>query len=122
IVIDITNPRADRDGEQQTAAWLAMGTGEAMAEYLPGARVVKAFNTLSANMLRNPAPDGVPIAVPIAGDDPEARELVADLVRDIGFEPVIVGELARAKEFDRGTEVWVTGMNAAEVREALGLD
>src|SRR5690606_4354423 len=46
LVIDMTNPRADRDGEEQTAAWLEMGTGEAMAQYLPGARVVKAFNAL----------------------------------------------------------------------------
>lgn len=121
IVIDMTNPRADRDGEEQTAEWLAMGTGEAMARYLPGARVVKAFNALSFRMLENPAPDGVRIAVPIAGDHADDRERVAALVRDAGFEPVIVGPLARAKEFDRGTPVWVTGMNAEQVRTALGL-
>ncbi len=120
IVIDMTNPRADRDGERETAEWLATGTGQAMAQYLPGARVVKAFNTLGAGMLANPAPNGVPIGVPIAGDDAEDRERVAALVRDAGFEPVIVGPLARAKEFDRGTPVWVTGMNAQQVRDALG--
>lgn len=121
IVIDITNPRADRDGEEQTARWLEMGTGLAMAQYLPGTRVVKAFNTLSARMLENPAPNGVPIGIPIAGDDAEGRDVAVALVRDAGFEPVLVGALARAKEFDRGTPVWVTGMNAAEVRQALGL-
>jgi len=121
IVIDLTNPRADRDGPEQTARWLEMGTGLAMAQYLPGTRLVKAFNTLSAGMLANPAPNGVPIGIPIAGDDAEAREIAAALVRDAGFEPVMVGALARAKEFDRGTPVWVTGMNAAQVREALGL-
>jgi hypothetical protein len=121
IVIDMTNPRADRDGQEQTAQWLAMGTGEAMAQYLPGARIVKAFNALGAPMLGNPAPNGVRIGVPIAGDDAADRELVAALVRDAGFEPVIVGPLARAKEFDRGTPVWVTGMNAQQVREALGV-
>ena len=122
IVIDLTNPRADRDGEEQTARWLAMGTGEAMARYLPGARVVKAFNALSFRMFENPAPNGVTIAVPIAGDDAADRDLVAALVRDAGFEPVIVGPLARAKDFDRGTPVWVTGMSAAQVKEALGLE
>lgn len=121
LVIDMTNPRADRDGEEQTARWLGMGTGLAMAEYLPGARVVKAFNALGAPMLANPAPGGVRIAVPIAGDSAEDRERVAALVRDAGFEPVIVGPLARAKEFDRGTPVWVKGMNAQQVREALGI-
>ncbi len=44
---------------------------------------------------------------------------VAALVRDAGFEPVIVGPLARAKDFDRGTPVWVKGMNAQQIREAL---
>jgi hypothetical protein len=63
----------------------------------------------------------VRIGVPIAGDDAADRELVATLVRDAGFEPVIVGPLARAKDFDRGTPVWVTGMNAQQVREALGV-
>jgi predicted dinucleotide-binding enzyme len=121
LVIDMTNPRADRDGEQQTAEWLAMGTGQAMARYLPGARVVKAFNALSFRMLAEPAPNGVRIGVPIAGDNAEDRERVAALVRDAGFEPVMVGPLARAKDFDRGTPVWVTGMNAAQVREALGV-
>jgi predicted dinucleotide-binding enzyme len=121
IVIDMTNPRADRDGEEQTAQWLGMGTGQAMAQYLPGARVVKAFNALGSRMLAEPAPNGVKIGVPIAGDNAADRELVARLVRDAGFEPVIVGPLARAKEFDRGTPVWVTGMNAQQVREALGV-
>jgi hypothetical protein len=121
VVIDMTNPRADRDGQEQTAEWLAIGTGEAMAQYLPGARIVKAFNALGAPMLANPTPNGVRIGVPIAGDNAADRELVAALVRDAGFEPVIVGPLARAKEFDRGTPVWVTGMNAQQVREALGV-
>lgn len=121
VVIDITNPRADRDGEEQTARWLETGTGVAMAEYLPGARVVKAFNTLSARMLANPAPNGTRIGIPIASDDEEAIRIAALLVTQAGFEPVVVGPLARAKEFDRGTPVWVTGMSAAEVRAALGL-
>lgn len=121
VVIDITNPRADRDGEEQTARWLETGTGVAMAEYLPGARVVKAFNTLSARMLSNPAPNGTRIGIPIASDDEEAIRVAVQLVTEAGFEPVVVGPLERAKEFDRGTSVWVTGMSAAEVREALGL-
>lgn len=120
IVIDITNPRADRDGPI-TEEWLAMGTGLAMAQYLPGARLVKAFNTLSSRMIGTTAENGERIGVPVAGDDDEAVQVVANLVRDAGFEPVVVGSLARAKEFDRGSPVWVTGMTAREVREALNL-
>lgn len=120
VVIDVSNPRVDRDGAI-TNEWLEMGTGLAMAQYLPGVRLVKAFNTLSARMLQNPAPDGERIGVPIAGDDDEAVAIAAALVRDVGFEPVIVGPLARAKEFDRGSPVWVTGMTAREIRAALNL-
>lgn len=121
VVIDITNPRVDRDGEI-SREWLEMGTGEAMAQYLPGVRLVKAFNTLASRMLHEDAHrSGELVGVPVAGDDEEARQVVAQLVRDAGFEPVMVGALERAKEFDRGTEVWVTGMTADEVREALGL-
>lgn len=120
VVIDLTNPRVDRDGEI-TNEWLEMGTGLAMAQYLPGARLVKAFNTLAAGMLDEADRPGELIGVPIAGDDQEAVEVVTQLVRDAGFEPVVVGPLERAQEFDRGTDVWVTGMTAAEIREAMNL-
>lgn len=121
VVIDLTNPRADRDGPI-TEEWLEMGTGLAMAQYLPdGVRVVKAFNTLAAGMIGEPRAEDERIGVPVAGDDDQAVEIAAALVRDAGFEPVIVGPLERAIEFDRGTDVWVTGMTADEVREALGL-
>jgi predicted dinucleotide-binding enzyme len=120
IVIDITNPRADRDGEI-TNEWLEMGTGEAMAEYLPGTRFVKAFNTVIPRFFENPVVDGVRVGVPIASDDVQAADVVADLVRDMGLEPVYAGPLARAKDFDRGSPIWVTGAGAAEIRETLGL-
>ena len=120
VVIDLSNPRADRDGPL-TAEWLEMGTGLAMAQYLPGVRLVKAFNSLGAGMLRNPMRNGARIGVPIAGDDPEARDIVADLVRDTRLEPVIVGPLARAGEFDRGSPIWVTGASAQEIRETLNI-
>ena len=101
VVIDISNPRLDREGPI-TNEWLEMGTGLAMAQYLPGVRLVKAFNTLGARMLLNPINNGERIGVPIAGDDDEAVAIVAALVRDAGFDPIIVGPLARASEFDRG--------------------
>ena len=120
IVIDLTNPRLDREGPI-TNEWLEMGTGLAMAQYLPGARMVKAFNTLGAFMFASAHRDGELIGVPLAGDDEAAMAVAVMLVRDAGFEPVVVGPLERAKEFDRDTPVWVTGMTAREVREALGL-
>ena len=120
IVIDLTNPRVDRDGEI-TNEWLATGTGEAMAEYLPGTRFVKAFNTVAPRDFANPLRDGVRVGVPIASDDEEAAQVTAALVRDVGLDPVVVGPLSRAKEFDRGTSIWETGASAEDIREALGL-
>jgi len=121
IVIDCGNPRADRDGPMADEA-ISKGTGVASAEYLPGVRLVRAFNTLSFRMVERDAHrDGALIGVPIAADDPEALEVTVGLVRDAGFDPVVVGGLERARTFDRGTDVYVTGMTAAEVRAALGI-
>ena len=46
---------------------------------------------------------------------------VVQLVEDAGFDPVVVGGLARAREFDTGTPVYVKGLTAAQLRTALKL-
>ncbi len=121
VVIDCGNPREDRDGPMANDA-IERGTGIASAGYLPGARVVRAFNAISAVMLERDAHRPDPrIGVPVAGDDAAAVTLVSSLVVDAGFEPVVVGDLASARGFDRGTPVYVRGMTAAQLREALGL-
>jgi predicted dinucleotide-binding enzyme len=121
IVIDCGNPRADRDGPMADEA-IAKGTGVASAEYLPGVRLVRAFNALSAVQVEREAHRaGEKIGVPIAADDAEATQVVSELVVDAGFDPVVVGPLARARDFDRGTAVYVRGLTAAQLREALGL-
>lgn len=121
VVIDISNPRVDRDGEI-TNQWLEQGTGEAMAEYFPGARFVKAFNTVNPRNFANPMSDGALVGVPIATNDDAAAQVTAQLVRDIGLEPVIAGPLSVAKQFDRGSPIWETGADAAAIREHLGLE
>jgi predicted dinucleotide-binding enzyme len=121
VVIDCGNPRADRDGPMADDA-ISRGTGVASAEYLPGVRLVRAFNALSFQQVEAEAHRaGEKIGVPIAADDAEAIRITSDLVVDAGFDPVVVGGLARAREFDRGTPVYVRGMTAAQLREALGL-
>jgi predicted dinucleotide-binding enzyme len=121
IVIDCGNPRADRDGPMADEA-IAKGTGVASAEYLTGVRLVRAFNALSAAQVEREAHrPGEKIGIPIAADDEEAIRVVSELVVDAGFDPVVVGPLARAREFDRGTPVYVRGLTAAQLRDALGL-
>jgi predicted dinucleotide-binding enzyme len=121
IVIDCGNPREDRDGPMANDA-IARGTGVASAEYLPGVRLVRAFSAISAIMLERDAHrEGEKIGIPLAGDDAEAVAVVSGLIVDAGFDPVVVGPLARAREFDRGTPVYVRGMTARQLRQALGL-
>ena len=121
IVIDCGNPRADRDGPMADDA-IARGTGIAGAEYLPGTRLVRALNAISFTHVNQQAHrEGELIGVPIAGDDPEAVRIATQLVSDAGFDPVVVGGLDSARRFDRGTEVYVRGLTAQEIREALNL-
>lgn len=121
IVIDCGNPRADRDGPMADDA-IARGTGIASAGYFPGVRLVRAFNAVSAQMVENDAHrQGELIGIPIASDDTQAIAVTERLVRDAGFDPVVVGGLDRAREFDRGTDVYVRGMTANQLRAALGL-
>ena len=59
-------------------------------------------------------------ASPLAGNDREALDSAAGLVRDAGFDPVIVGELARGKEFEPNTRPYNTGMTGRDLRDILG--
>lgn len=121
IVLDTGNPYPGRDGPMADDA-RKRGTGAASAEFLPGTRLVRAFNAINASPLANEAnrkPEK--IAIPLAGNDAQALEVAARLVRDAGFDPVVVGGLDRAKEFDVGTPVYVQSMSARQLREALHL-
>jgi predicted dinucleotide-binding enzyme len=121
VVIDCGNPYPGRDGPMADDA-LARGTGVASAEYLPGVRLVRAFNAINYRSVESEANrEGEKVGIPIAGDDREAVSIVSDLVVDAGFDPVVVGGLQRAREFDQGSPVYVTNMTAAELQEALGL-
>jgi 8-hydroxy-5-deazaflavin:NADPH oxidoreductase len=122
VVIDAGNPYPERDGDMAVRD-RARGTGVASAEYLPGTRLVRAFNAINAGPLARDAfrkPER--IGIPLAADDPAAMKIASQLVSDAGFDPVPVGKLSRAREFDFGTPVYVRGMTATELRKALNLN
>ena len=99
------------------------GTGAAAKEYFPGIRYVRAFNAINASPLLNENfHEPQRLGIPLASDDKEALKVAAQLVSDAGFDPVIVGDLARAKDFDVGSEVYTRGFTAAELRKALKLE
>ena len=121
VILDAGNPYPSRDGDMAVRD-RTRGTGVASAEYLPGTRLVRAFNAINSGPLERDAfrkPER--LGIPLAADDPEAMKVAEQLVRDAGFDPVPVGKLARAREFDFGTPVYVRGMTAAELRQKLGL-
>ena len=102
-IIDPSNPIVGRDGE--IAGWAReKGAGLASAELLAGARIVRAFNAIGYARLQELAQrQGERPGIPMAGDDAKAIEVASGLVRDIGFEPVIVGPLTMGKYLIPGT-------------------
>ncbi len=123
VVIETGNPYPERDGEvAKRVLESGEGTGVWSARWLPGARLVRGFNSVYFRTLESEAHRPPPrVGVPLASDDPEAMEIAAQLVRDAGFDPVVVGGLERAREFDVGTPVYASDMTGPEVRAALGL-
>jgi predicted dinucleotide-binding enzyme len=107
LVIDISNPIPRRDGEEFVKQINdAGGAGLATQRAMPGARLVRAFNAIGAGQLAGLAHrQGEPAGVPIAGDDQNALALASRLIRDIGFEPVVVGGLAMGKYLVPGTSL-----------------
>jgi hypothetical protein len=120
IVLDTCNPYPGRDGDMANEA-RKKGTGVADPEFLPGTRLVRAFNAINAGSLASEAHRKPPlVGIPLAGDDAEALRVAQRLVTDAGFDPVVVGGLARAREFDVGTPVYTKLLTGAELRKALG--
>ena len=121
VVLDACNAVTARDGAI-TEEVERDGVGITSQKYLPGTRLVRAFNTMSYMIFAREANRPDPrLAIPIAGDDGEAVSIAAGLVRDAGFDPVIVGKLADARIFQRGGPGYGQPVSAAELRQKLSL-
>jgi len=121
VMLDACNAVSTRDGaiadevEQN-------GIGVTTQKYFPGVRIVRAFNTMSYMVFAREANRPDPkLAIPIAGDDPQAVQIAAALVRDAGFDPVTVGTLADARRFQRGQPGYGQQVSAAELKQKLSL-
>lgn len=121
VVLETGNPFPGRDGAMASDA-RKKGTGLASAAFLPGVRLVRAFNSVGHYALRSEAHRaGERVAIPLASDDKDALVIASRLVKDAGFEPVVVGPLTSAKSFDAGTSVFGQALTARELRRRLGL-
>lgn len=115
VVIDTCNPFPGRDGE--IANWAReKGAGLASAELLPGARLVRAFNAIGAASMGSAYQQPGRVGMPIAADDAQAAEVASRLIREIGYEPVLIGGLAKGKYLMPGTAL-AGERSAKEIRE-----
>jgi hypothetical protein len=95
VVVDITNPYVGGRIDPE------IDTTERITEWAPGARVVRGWNHVYAINLTRPDVDGIASSVLLAGDDADAKETVAGLARDIGFDPVDIGGAATSPALTR---------------------
>ena len=89
---------------------------------LPGTCLVRAFSAVDATAVEaSAAGRGERLGVPIAGEDPGALQTAEQLVRDAGCDPVVTGDLATARRFQRGGAGFRAHETAPELRRSLGL-
>lgn len=121
VVVDAMNYWAPTDGTLPEFEG-APSSSEVIAVRLAGARLVRGFNHMGYHQIDGDArPKGDPDrrAMALAGDDADARALVARFIDRIGFDPVDAGPLANAGSFAIGTPVFGAGMNQKELKAAL---
>lgn len=120
VVIDAMNYWAPIDGTQDD---FESGTSsETIAQYLPGARLVKTLNHIGYHELEAddlPAGDPSRRALAVASDDAEAAELVMSFINSLGYDPINAGPLSAGAAFEPGTPIFGAAHGAAALREEL---
>src|SRR5688500_6283272 len=97
VVIDVSYPYTK--GERE--ALKGSSTAEVIQKRLPSARVFKGWNHVFARHLTDPVVDGIASSVLITGDDPEAKDVVFAVARDMGFHPVDAGPLRATRDLEK---------------------
>jgi len=122
VMLDACNAVAGRDGQALADEVERDGIGVTSQKYLPNTKLVRAFNTMGYMVFAREANRPDPkLAIPIAGDDAEAVKVAEGLVRDAGFDPVVVGKLKDASRFQRGQPGYGQQVSAAELKQKLSL-
>ncbi|MBE7200371.1 MAG: NADPH-dependent F420 reductase [Parafilimonas terrae] len=126
VVLDAGNATQKRDGALYDEVQ-ANGLGITTAKYFPDARLVRAFSSANYKIFAKEGANGGRdrtggrMAIPIAGDDPGALKVAEGLVRDAGFDPVVIGSLKEADKVAIGAPGFGLDITAPELREKLGL-
>lgn len=116
VVIDPTNPRrVASDGLLDYA--FDGSNAERIQNAVPGAHVVKAFNTMTAATMIHSEATGGPVSVPLAGDDAGAKAIVARLAEDLGLQPLDLGPVRYAHVIEGMFLVWANARRAGNAFE-----
>lgn len=122
IVLDANNYYPGRDGRIEALDNHSTTTSELLAAHLKGAKVVKAFNAiLQGDLATDGRPAGTPgrRALPIAGDDADAKGIATALIDQFGFDVVDAGVLAEGWRFQRAMPAYCIPLEAAVLKDAL---
>lgn len=123
IIIDINNYYPGRDGEElgEFLAEEELRHSEWTQELFPDASVVKAFNTVYFENLKNEAfkDEGERMAVPFATDDADSKEMIEEMMEDIGFAPVYVGGLIKSEIIEPGGKLYNKKLTPKEAYKIL---
>lgn len=122
VVVDAMNYYPERDGTVVALDARIATTSGIVARHLAGARVVKGFNAILARDLprgaRPPVPSGRRV-LPIAGDDEEAKRILARLHDELGFDSLDAGPLADSWRFERAKPAYCVAFDLHGLRSAL---
>ena len=119
VVVDPNNPVPSRDGELGAQA-KEKGAAISTAAILPGARLVRSFNSWGYQTMAREANRPAPrMAMPVAADDAATLKIGTQLVADAGFDPVPVSSLAASRAYDLGSSLSGKILTAEEMRKAL---
>ena len=107
IVIDCMNPLTLRDGVLVLERGFTTSAGETVAEWLPGARVVKTLNQVGAAVMADTSGFVAPPVMFMASDHADAKTTVAGLLTDLGFEPLDAGGLIQSRYLEPYAMAWI---------------
>jgi 8-hydroxy-5-deazaflavin:NADPH oxidoreductase len=122
IVIDTNNYSSARDGAIPEIDERRISTTGYFQRYFPDARVVKAFNTIFSRDIANgkqTLEDGKKRALPISGDDREAKAIVSQLLNDFGYDVVDAGGIAESWRLEMGKPSSGLVSDADDLKAAL---
>jgi predicted dinucleotide-binding enzyme len=123
VVVDMMNYWPEVNGYLAAFDGKALGSSEIVARRLAGSRIVKTLNHLGYHQLdeeSRPAGDPERRALGVAGDDPQAVELVARLVDGLGFDPVRVGRLSAGRMLEPAGPVFGRPLTRDEFERSIG--